>query len=397
MRIILHIGAHKTGTSYLQECLYNNYEHLLSRKILYPKSISSGFNHGVFANTFKCEDSSSSLDMIENLLSEIKMTRPETVIISSECFMEHCSIASRVKKRLDIFDVYIEVVYYFREPLKWLSSLFNEIVRDPYRRYTGEIEESREFEARYYIHQNLVKEWVREFGHDNVSGHSFDIERESGGLLSHFISIIDANGELDVGAMENESPLASNLALKPPYVRLLQKINQVPLAISDYRRIVSELNTISSIDDNYYGELIDRKIIAIERGADSDGDSLIYVSDSVLESRIFSKLSERSRKIINHNSMLIPNIVCDGEIVLSFKNKHDRMKKVIFRQHYELENFYNMRDTTNTIDGQLHRIIAQRNLVRDYESGKVSLVDFSERNYLMKLFKRIVRLLGVRS
>lgn len=190
MKIIVHIGAHKTGTSYIQQVLFQSYDSLLSNGILYPKSIISGNNHGLFANSFKNKDSQRSLSMIDLLNEEIEKHDPQLVIISSECFVEHKDIAMRFKERLECRFSDIEFLYYYREPVNWLSSLFNEIVRDPFRRYTGEIEESREFVARSYIHTNLAKPWLDSFGARSFSFYSYDEVIKQEGLISSFEGVL---------------------------------------------------------------------------------------------------------------------------------------------------------------------------------------------------------------
>lgn len=38
MRLVLHIGNHKTGSTAIQTALSNSYKHLVSNGILYPKA-----------------------------------------------------------------------------------------------------------------------------------------------------------------------------------------------------------------------------------------------------------------------------------------------------------------------------------------------------------------------
>lgn len=100
MDIIIHVGLHKTGTTSLQNCLYNLRNQLIEQKILYPitgsceKIPGHAFIPGVMIpnhNLLNNIDEHRSLDLnyyLDNLKKEIFLHNPKLLFISSEVFSE---------------------------------------------------------------------------------------------------------------------------------------------------------------------------------------------------------------------------------------------------------------------------------------------------------------------
>lgn len=134
----LHIGIAKTGTSSLQEFLFQNRDKLLAEKILYPITglwgdhshhkigfaVTGATTHGVVE----------SLDYYLNELNkEIKNSGCDSVIISSEILRIGYK-RDNIKKLLNFinerFDKLIFVMY-IRKQEKWLESMYRQRVKDP--------------------------------------------------------------------------------------------------------------------------------------------------------------------------------------------------------------------------------------------------------------------------
>ena len=84
MKLILHIGQQKTGSTSLQRFLFDNYDNLLKQNVLYPQSLGTEHfkQHLLFRN---CEDlNDKAFSLKEKLTYEIEKTKPELVIISDE-------------------------------------------------------------------------------------------------------------------------------------------------------------------------------------------------------------------------------------------------------------------------------------------------------------------------
>lgn len=86
MRLILHIGRHKSGTSSIQHWLKRNNDLLSTNGILYPKSFRKGVAHHNLVDILDPRRSGAAdLDFAANqILREV--TEEDTIILSSEAF-----------------------------------------------------------------------------------------------------------------------------------------------------------------------------------------------------------------------------------------------------------------------------------------------------------------------
>ena len=138
MRLIIHIGTQKTGSTTIQSFLKLNKKYLLKQGILIPESIAyrESFNHRWLCS-FAYEDNNfdkisvlPEIDNLSNLLisekisefrEEVKKFDSDLCIISSE----HLPLELKTKEKItklknvleDIFDD-IKIIIYIRKPLK---------------------------------------------------------------------------------------------------------------------------------------------------------------------------------------------------------------------------------------------------------------------------------------
>ncbi|MBT8232847.1 MAG: hypothetical protein HKO66_13760, partial [Saprospiraceae bacterium] len=84
MKLILHIGQQKTGSTSLQSFLFDNYKSLIDKGYLYPKSLGIEYKkqHLLFKEHKPSNNNGESLKA--PLLQEIKDKNASTVIISDE-------------------------------------------------------------------------------------------------------------------------------------------------------------------------------------------------------------------------------------------------------------------------------------------------------------------------
>ena len=150
MKLIIHIGAQKTGTTTIQSFLKLNNKNLIKQGILIPQSIAykNSFNHRwlcSFAyedNNFNKIRSLKEIDNLGNLLisekilefkEEIKKNHSDLCIISSEHLsleLQNIDKINKLKNVLeDIFDD-IKIVIYIRKPLKQAISLLSTCIRN---------------------------------------------------------------------------------------------------------------------------------------------------------------------------------------------------------------------------------------------------------------------------
>ena len=112
MKLLIHIGLNRTGTSSLQKFLRLNSKALRAFGVYFPEKINGTGTHQAIANM--------SIKELQKLASTLKraMAKDETLVLSSEAFAPAGS--SRLAPLLDQFDVTTSV--YLREHLDYLKS-----------------------------------------------------------------------------------------------------------------------------------------------------------------------------------------------------------------------------------------------------------------------------------
>jgi hypothetical protein len=130
--IIIHIGAHKTGTTYIQKCLYESREKLNKAKISYPNYgiLGKTFGHHSIVNDIKNAET----DTLKKLKDKIEHTLNEnnTLVLSSENFEYLNSKEIETLRQLFPSDCLTKIIYYHRQPYTLIPSLWQEEVKHGY-------------------------------------------------------------------------------------------------------------------------------------------------------------------------------------------------------------------------------------------------------------------------
>ena len=151
MKLILHIGQSKTGTTALQSFLLSNKNRLAQEGILYPDYYLTGMplntlNHNSFAEELSGLTRHPCLTFEEyckQFTQEMKSTGCETMILSAESFFGAPQIW-RLKEGQDFWEAYqqklenlrhftsgfdTDIIGYFRSPEDWFESAVSQIIR----------------------------------------------------------------------------------------------------------------------------------------------------------------------------------------------------------------------------------------------------------------------------
>lgn len=169
VKVILHIGRHKTGTSSLQRFLYENSELLRQYDLVYPRIFIKNIAHHHLAEPFR-KSAFDKLSLSEQKAQIAKardklkstLTDQEVVyVISSEAFQ---NVEPRVL--CEIFDPTVfntKVVCYFREQISYLASAYNQRVHAT--NYEGSIYHyyKNYFRANYLLFANEITSYFDDF------------------------------------------------------------------------------------------------------------------------------------------------------------------------------------------------------------------------------------------
>ena len=172
VHLILHIGPHKTGSSYLQRRFYKDHDILMENGVLYPINDWIGGGHGHAYLVDKKQ-----LSSIGDELNRIAKDKPslKSVVISTENF-DRLS-RDDIKILRDKITIPTTVVYYLRRMDKTLFANWQEDVK------FGSLETFSRFLLRHFAfpieskivnHSVVVDLWADVFGKSAISIVDYD-------------------------------------------------------------------------------------------------------------------------------------------------------------------------------------------------------------------------------
>lgn len=166
--IYLHIGPHKTGTTYIQKNLYLNKEYLKNLGYLYPepKEIIEEFSVYCHKELYKKPIN------INNLLKQ-NNNATNNIIVS----FEGLSLYSKdeifeLKKHIDsYYDYNIKIIFYLRNPAERVYSLWQEKIKHgeciSITKFIIDLI-SKPFSTEYLNYDLIISKWTEVFHLDNI-------------------------------------------------------------------------------------------------------------------------------------------------------------------------------------------------------------------------------------
>lgn len=175
--IYLHIGTHKTGTTYLQTVLAANRQQLLALGYYFPKAAIPSFTPGHHMLAWAIQDGDYRIDPATGagidlstawaeLLQEIKSTDAENIIVSSEYFSRLSSIEEIKQVREYFLDYIVKIDICLRRQDQYLLSEYSERVKTGYSGSLKQFIEERKFICDY---AKCINDWEGVFGKDRIS------------------------------------------------------------------------------------------------------------------------------------------------------------------------------------------------------------------------------------
>lgn len=194
-KLFLHIGSHKTATTFLQNTLNNNRAVLDELGILYPKSgriYQAHFKLSRVLRDKKQQDVAlESLGDWPALIEEIDRSPHQVVVISAEEFSFRFDPA-RLAPLRERYDV--RIIYYLRSPDSFMESFYNQFVKDFNTRETRRL-------GTYMIEEDLffldpmanLRPWAEVFGDEAICLRLFGRDFLKDGILADFLQAMGCN------------------------------------------------------------------------------------------------------------------------------------------------------------------------------------------------------------
>lgn len=237
MRVILHIGVHKTGTSALQSFLHRNAALLSKRGVFYKPTSADWPNHNPLSAAFMRGSVDHGPDRLAKTLKEAGKRR---LLISSEMLCEPAVDIELFLSCLKGHDV--QTIAYIRHPCDILISAFNEVVRHHETRWTRPLNE-KPF-AYDPSQMDILGRWL---GATNVTLAPYDPTQWAGGsIFSDFLNMIGVRGD---GFDYSQS--GGNESLPYPLAEALRLVNTINPSAEQHAAIVEGLRTIACEPKGY--------------------------------------------------------------------------------------------------------------------------------------------------
>jgi hypothetical protein len=220
VKLILHIGTHKTGTTAIQRLLKDNGPALARHGIHYA---TADLNANVIANAIALGDEDAARAFFDREIVAADAAGAHTVVVSAENFYSMATIGAALSGRLPddaaaqepglvrrlqnlLPDAVSEtsVVCYFRRPDLFAESLYNQRVK--YETFHDEFEPYlRTVEPMFDYHRNAAV-WAAVFGPENCTFTTY--ESVSGDIrwafLREVLGVSDPTGFVEEPTRDNE-------------------------------------------------------------------------------------------------------------------------------------------------------------------------------------------------
>ena len=279
LKLILHAGTPKTGTTSLQFYLDRERNTLLENGILYPSHVSETYapKHQWLVRNLLGSDSNSLLKNIERVLEEVN-DNTHTIFISTEGLYNHWWDFSDDSKYLlselgVCFDVSVWV--WFREPLSFLESLYRQNLKNPQMKTIKCYGQDLSFKEmlsddwfiRHLDYLGFIYECEKIFGDNHVKLFKYDGD-----------TVLATCKALDIPFIERKEAVRENIGLSTATIDLLRIVNRYPLSVEEKKSVLPSIENLNKILHKYSNEQLsdDSDKVAIENMTALMSNKIIY-------------------------------------------------------------------------------------------------------------------------
>lgn len=284
LKLILHIGTEKTGTSSIQQFLDNNRENLKNNNIHFLKCAGNTNNRKLpaaildvsdalnddFYKLHKIESESAVNAFQKKFFAEFKSEIEglgediHTVIISSEHFHSRVNsshLTSKLYKLLHEYFDDITILCYVREQSQVCESWYSTALKNGHSSNFSDFVKDCRVDNKYYNYFDILEKWADSFGFEAINARLFDKSYFfQNNLLDDLISVLDIEliDKLDKDIVrENESinemgqlfAKSLNKALKNPHSSDLNAARKLTAAKQKLYNVFSGKGVLVTKDD----------------------------------------------------------------------------------------------------------------------------------------------------
>jgi hypothetical protein len=255
LKLIIHAGTPKTGTTSIQSYLDKNQRKLRGKGILYPHNIDRIKNphapkHQWFEKNLVTTHVEYFLENFKNIIAQVTEDT-HTIILSSEGIYnywwdfpeESTTLLAELK---NLFDA--EIWVWFREPLAFIEDFYKQCMRNPRVEsnpcYGRDLSFSEMLDIKWFSqhldYQGFVNACQALFGENKVL--AFTYEGDVVQALKHKLGVATPH--------DNSTPRLNN-SLHTTAIALLKVINSYDVSAKDKHLLMPHLRAISEVTENY--------------------------------------------------------------------------------------------------------------------------------------------------
>lgn len=235
MKLYLHIGVAKTGTTSIQDFLYLNRALLARQGVLYPASVVDQV-----ISLYDCRSHNSMCwnqqwaRSTQRLRSEMLASGCSRVILSSEILQQQLNCVGQIREfhswLVQLGFEHIEVIVYLREPGAWFCSYISQLVRNSTirRHYADDLTqllpEHYDDPRNILDYRETLEDWGAVFGREHLHVRLFERSfLHEGDLLRDFLQVLKLDWNEDFQIPKQ----ASNERLNLLEIELFRSINNI--------------------------------------------------------------------------------------------------------------------------------------------------------------------------
>ena len=269
--IYLHIGTHKTATTWLQNIFINNIDVLHNNDLYYPTL--AGKHHRLAALATTCSRRKSQLANEEHwvkLKNEICDCKQSNILISSENF-EFNVAPGQIREYLGN-DFSFKIIVYLRRQDDYIESFYQQQIRDFKPVRSESIEDYiKENNYRYLDYEKLLGLWEGAFGRESMVVRIFDPKRLlDSSIDADFFSILDKTDIIESLDYPSKKDVAQKRRMHPENLELLRYLNSAELNRHKYKHFVDSLLEIEVNQDSLRLLSLESRKRLIAKYADSN-------------------------------------------------------------------------------------------------------------------------------
>ncbi len=245
MRIIIHIGTPRTGSTFLQHFFIQNQELLLQENIFFPTTGLGQINetrggrlagHNDLLTALKTADDA----FVNQFRQALEQSEAKNIILSCENFSLHPDTIQPLTFLLKNFDV--QIIVYLRRQDNYLESLYTEFINGGWRKLTEEVD------SFFYNHigiygiierdyNQLLAPWSQAFSSENILVRPFEIQQfHNHDLVKDFFNATNLpwNNEYDYPKNTTKN-ISSDIQIN----KILLDLNRIPLERTYYQEALN--------------------------------------------------------------------------------------------------------------------------------------------------------------